>query len=193
MSFWSGSEVGAIPENVPARATARGPAAPAEDGPAQARGARSGAVPRSQKHKRPVSAPPCCTAWACSTCPGAGSRTVVAAAVRSGSAGFCAGSRNIRSSSWNSSSMVRTIEQAANGRLKADLAKAPDLGQLAGLVLSAMTAQLGAAAAAGIEVLGRRAAQTSDCEGAPRRPAAARRCGALWRGQGGRYRPGSAT
>ena len=57
-----------------------------------------------------------------------------------------------------------TIEQAANGRLEADLAKAADLGQLAGLVLSAMTAQLGTAAAAGIEVLGRRAAQTSDCE-----------------------------
>ena len=56
-----------------------------------------------------------------------------------------------------------TIEQAANGRVKAAFGQASDLGSLADLVLSALTAQLEGAAATGLEALDRRAAQTSDC------------------------------
>lgn len=56
-----------------------------------------------------------------------------------------------------------TIAQAAGGRLSAQISKETHLGTLAGLVQSAMTAQLDEAAEKGTEALGRRAAQTSDC------------------------------
>ncbi|MEM8627052.1 MAG: DUF5682 family protein, partial [Pseudomonadota bacterium] len=56
-----------------------------------------------------------------------------------------------------------TIEQAANGLTIARLAGTGDLGDLADLVLSAMTARLTDATEKGIDALGRRAAQTSDC------------------------------
>ncbi len=55
-----------------------------------------------------------------------------------------------------------TIEQAAAGRVQADLDRAADLGALADLVLSALTAQLETAAAKGTEALSQRVAQTSD-------------------------------
>lgn len=56
-----------------------------------------------------------------------------------------------------------TIEQAAAGRVEARMSQAATLGDLAGLVFQAMTAQLGDAAATGITLLGARAGQTSDC------------------------------
>lgn len=56
-----------------------------------------------------------------------------------------------------------TIEQAASGRLTAELSEAQTLGTLAQLVLGALTAQLPEAAAHGVQRLETRAAQTSDC------------------------------
>ncbi len=56
-----------------------------------------------------------------------------------------------------------TIAQAANGLTIARIREAVDLGRLADLVFTAMTAQLNEAADAGTAALGRRAAQTSDC------------------------------
>ena len=56
-----------------------------------------------------------------------------------------------------------TISEAANGRLSARIGQETHLGALAGLVQSAMTAQLDDAAEQGTHALGRRAAQTSDC------------------------------
>ena len=56
-----------------------------------------------------------------------------------------------------------TIAQAAEGRIRARMAEAASLGALADLVFEAMTAQLPGAAEAGIALLGARAGQTSDC------------------------------
>lgn len=56
-----------------------------------------------------------------------------------------------------------TIEKAASGCLSARIRETSLLGELADLVRSAMTARLDHAADEGIRVLGRRAAQTSDC------------------------------
>lgn len=56
-----------------------------------------------------------------------------------------------------------TIEQAAANRLHARMKDEPNLPDLAGLVQSAMTAQLEAAVNEGIDLLQERAAATSDC------------------------------
>lgn len=56
-----------------------------------------------------------------------------------------------------------SIEQAASGRMKTRLQDVHELGQLADLVLNAMTAQLPDAARNGVKLLGDRAGQTSDC------------------------------
>lgn len=56
-----------------------------------------------------------------------------------------------------------TIEQAANGRIRSELQSCHALGPLADLVYGAMTAQLNDAAAEGVNLLGERAGQTSDC------------------------------
>lgn len=56
-----------------------------------------------------------------------------------------------------------TIEQAASGRLQAKLEDCRELGPLADLVFNAMTAQLPEAASRGVQLLGDRAGQTSDC------------------------------
>lgn len=56
-----------------------------------------------------------------------------------------------------------TIEQAATGKISADLRNCHALGPLAELVYKAMTAQLPEAATEGIRLLGERAGQTSDC------------------------------
>ncbi len=56
-----------------------------------------------------------------------------------------------------------TIEQAANGRMRALLKDATQLGELADLVSNALTAQLPDAADAGITLVEHRAGQTSDC------------------------------
>ena len=55
-----------------------------------------------------------------------------------------------------------TIEQAAAGRIAAAMGEAHDLGTLAGLVFQAMTAQLPDASRRGTALLGERAARTSD-------------------------------
>ena len=56
-----------------------------------------------------------------------------------------------------------SIEQAASGRLTANLRDAGTLTALADLVFTALTAQLPRAAQSGIDRLGERAAQTNDC------------------------------
>ncbi|MHA7773784.1 DUF5682 family protein [Roseibium sp. M-1] len=56
-----------------------------------------------------------------------------------------------------------TIEQAATGKISAELRDCHALGPLADLVYNAMTAQLPEAASDGIRLLGKRAGQTSDC------------------------------
>lgn len=56
-----------------------------------------------------------------------------------------------------------TIEQAADGRIRSQLKDCHTLGPLADLVYSAMTAQLNNAAKEGVDLLGERAGQTSDC------------------------------
>ncbi|MEL6586929.1 MAG: DUF5682 family protein [Pseudomonadota bacterium] len=57
-----------------------------------------------------------------------------------------------------------TLEQAASGRLEANMADSPRLGDLSDLVFQAMTAQLPVAAKRGSDLLEDRAAQTSDAE-----------------------------
>ena len=56
-----------------------------------------------------------------------------------------------------------TIAEAASSRTIARIGDTHDLGKLADLVLQALTARLPNATRAGIKALGRRAAQTSDC------------------------------
>ncbi len=56
-----------------------------------------------------------------------------------------------------------SIENAASGRLTANLSEAQTLPALADLVFAALTAQLPLAAQSGIDRLGERAAQTNDC------------------------------
>ena len=56
-----------------------------------------------------------------------------------------------------------TVEQAASGLLSARMAETADLGALAEATYAALTAQLPEAARAGVDRIGARAAQTSDC------------------------------
>ncbi|MBX2854113.1 MAG: hypothetical protein KTR21_03945 [Rhodobacteraceae bacterium] len=56
-----------------------------------------------------------------------------------------------------------TVEQAAAGRLSAKMGETSDLGALAEATYAALTAQLPVAARAGVDRIGARAAQTSDC------------------------------
>ena len=56
-----------------------------------------------------------------------------------------------------------TVAQAAAGRLAAQMAETSDLGALAEATYAALTAQLPEAARAGVDRIGARAAQTSDC------------------------------